>query len=116
MKVRILTTAGKQPEIVRAVETPNGIVFIDTLGVRHPAATVISYWKVETTMTNTYRLTDCTDPTHDHFTESGDAMTCEDCGQLAYYDGAREDYVHFGNVPNCFLIHHSGHPAWEPGK
>lgn len=43
-RVRILTTTGQQPEIVSAVETPDGrTYFVDTLGHRWPSETVVSF-------------------------------------------------------------------------
>jgi hypothetical protein len=43
MRVRILTTGGKQPEIVQAVERDGRTVFIDTLGERWDSSQVISF-------------------------------------------------------------------------
>lgn len=52
-RVRILTTGGHQPEIVQAVETAQGgIVYVDTLGGRHDAATVISFKQIVDTEGN----------------------------------------------------------------
>lgn len=47
-KIRILTTGGQQPEVVKAVENEQGVWFVDTLGKRWAAREVISYWEVPT--------------------------------------------------------------------
>ena len=47
VKVRALTTGGKQPEIVQAVRNDRGTWFVDTLGKRWHESELISWWKVE---------------------------------------------------------------------
>lgn len=46
-RVRIFTTGGQMPEIVRAVETRFGIRFVDTLGKRWRPDQIISYKPIE---------------------------------------------------------------------